>query len=742
MRLPLLFKNGFGHPPSHKQIAFIITPLIVALLIILKVFFMPGCAGFDENDEGTHTFVNLFVSRDILKAGEMPMMNMYNNFGTPLLGDTLTFPFGPQSLTYWILPDPYAMTVNRFILAFLTMFLLTFYFSRYVSLLTASVCALLVFCAPGHLWHFAHHHYQMTLLLFTAALLAQETFSKTGRAVHLFGFWGTMTLLFLSTNMNPILIVIPFLLGNQIFISKLRADRKFLFCLALIAAAALFYYPDLLTFFKMIGPSARVGQEYMSPIPATKVLLSVFRWTEDFQYQHLLLASYFSVPLLAMTGIGLYGLIRNRDTRPLALRTAVLGIAPVVFILLLLGCWRLWTAIPFLRNTDITRVWWFSNVFLMVGLGRGLDLMRTRGLDSWFAKIFGGGTAVLLVSLLIFLGWKRAWPDYTIPSFLFVVSVLLYAFIPEIPRINAFLAEEKRRTFYRQATALLFTLSILGAQSVAILKITGLQNWSACHSSHYFSDVGSAYFQPQNLLDAMEPYSRVACELLAVHGHDAKAVRRHVFGSNQRTVLPNKAFGDYLLKESLVEIDQEKPLSYHFKKPVKADIMSSLGIRYSIYLSHENLRAEYAPGEPFNMNRKPTAAYGELLLSANPVDTSVIYLMNGEQKTCLMTDRVTFKGNGMAVQLPPLDREQELVATFVAIPGWEALVDGEKRQIYYTENRLIRITVGPGDRQVVIRYAPFRWYHFLLGIFSSAGILLIVLWLGRRKKDFSHLCFN
>jgi len=189
------------------------------------------------------------------------------------------------------------------------------------------------------------------------------------------------------------------------------------------------------------------------------------------------------------------------------------------------------------------------------------------------------------------------------------------------------------------------------------------------------------------------------------------------------------------MKEGLIYIDQDKPLSYHFKKPENAGLMSLLGIRYSVFLDRETMRAEFDPRLPFELNRKPEAASGELLLSVNPVETSIVYLMADENKACLGTDRVTFKGNGMKIKLPELGREQELVATFVAIPGWEALVDGKSRQIYFTENRLIRIAVRPGDREVILRYAPFRWYHFLLGILSSVGILWLILFLHKRPQD-------
>jgi hypothetical protein len=50
------------------------------------------------------------------------------------------------------------MTINRFVIAFLTLFLWYLFFRTYFRKSIATLLSLFVFGTPGFLWHFAHHH--------------------------------------------------------------------------------------------------------------------------------------------------------------------------------------------------------------------------------------------------------------------------------------------------------------------------------------------------------------------------------------------------------------------------------------------------------------------------------------------------------------------------------------------------------------------------------------------------------
>lgn len=143
---------------SQKILYYVILPALFALYCIAKVFYLPHCFAFDSNDEANHTFPNLYAAFNLLRAGYLPLMNLSNNFGTPLMGDCLTFPFSVFSLSYHFLTGPEASTLNRALVIFLTLTVSTCYYRRYFSLPVASLCAFLLVLTPGAFWNMAHHH--------------------------------------------------------------------------------------------------------------------------------------------------------------------------------------------------------------------------------------------------------------------------------------------------------------------------------------------------------------------------------------------------------------------------------------------------------------------------------------------------------------------------------------------------------------------------------------------------------
>src|SRR4030043_2425252 len=100
-----------------RKISLTLVAISVGILILAKVFIYPNCYSFDSHDEANHAFPGLHVAQVAIRAGELPTINFYNNFGAPLLGDALTYPFAVQAITYYFLDSHLAMTVNRFVIA-------------------------------------------------------------------------------------------------------------------------------------------------------------------------------------------------------------------------------------------------------------------------------------------------------------------------------------------------------------------------------------------------------------------------------------------------------------------------------------------------------------------------------------------------------------------------------------------------------------------------------------------------
>lgn len=707
-------------------LAFFLLPSIAGLLLIAKVFLLPHCGPFDGIDDANHTFVNLFVSRSILRDGEIPMMNLFNNFGTPILGDPLTYPFSIHSLTYAFFPDAVAMGVNRFALAFLSVAALTVYFRRSMSAFSASLCALLVLWNPAVLWHFAHHYYQAAVLFFALILLIQERFFRMGGARNFFLLYGTLILFVLSTSIHLVLIFMVSLVVNAFFIPAEDRRRKMILLAAAAGGAFLFSYPMVLSFFQMLPLVSRVDAHYAAALPISfrDILLNVVgQFGEGHRSHHLDVFAYLSLPVLAMVVLGLVAMFRSAADRRPAWRVVVLGLAPFAGIVFLLCFRNIWWSVPLLKGTDITRFVWISCIFLMMAAGRGLDSIRSQPWSVKGAALIATVTAAVLAGYYV-IGLGGMPLVYRLPAWCFLVLVWLYLFLSLRPG-RADTAQGARAPV-KKNIFLLFGLLMIAAHLPSVARITGTFNLSDCRTSHYYSYIYDAAFEPDGFLPHMQPYSRIATELPTHRGQDLKAARYHLFGGMGRGPLVHRAFADYLAENKFV-IVHEEPVAYYFSRPWDPEAMSRFGIRYLLVMMPS--KRIYQDGWQFKATYE-----GFLSLFENPLKTSLLYLLDKENRTPLANESIRFKGNGMTAVLPALEGPRQLIATFVAWPWWKAFVDGKPRPIFHGKDQLIRLRVGPGDKNVSIRYAPYEWWHFAGGVAGSLILAIGTFWIVNKRR--------
>ena len=116
------------------RISLFILSLSVGFIILSKTLIYPQCFSYDNHDDANHAFPNLHVSRQAILAGELPTINFFNNFGSPILGDALTYPFAMHSLTYWFFESHIAMTINRIFFTSLTIYLGYVFYRKYFHL--------------------------------------------------------------------------------------------------------------------------------------------------------------------------------------------------------------------------------------------------------------------------------------------------------------------------------------------------------------------------------------------------------------------------------------------------------------------------------------------------------------------------------------------------------------------------------------------------------------------------------
>jgi len=259
------------------------------------------------------------------------------------------------------------------------------------------------------------------------------------------------------------------------------------------------------------------------------------------------------------------------------------------------------------------------------------------------------------------------------------------------------------------------------------MKILGLTDWSRCKSSHWFSNRVEADFEPKSFMKFINPFSRIAVDMHPIYGHGFRAAKENVFGSMGKGVFVDRDFTRFLHEEHLIKIHRyfSAPI-YNFTQPWRKEKLSRLGIKYVIQ-KERNPEIEADGWIRLAME-------DNLVLYENPNSTGVVYLDGEVDLLPLLGDAVTFEGNGLTAALPELHREQELVATFVARPGWQAFVDGREREVYTGKDQLIRVRVKQGDKVVSLRYAPFRWVHFVLCVLTSLALFVGMLFWATFKR--------
>ncbi|GEM_PF-6060062 len=720
----------------QERLAVLYLALSVGLLLLMKVFLYDQCYAFDTNDDVNHTFVNLKAAQDILRQGALPNINLYNNFGTPLLGDALTFPFSLQSLTYWVLSDPVAMTVNRAVIGFLTIIFLFLFLRQFLSPLCAMVCSLVVFFSPGQFWNLAHHHYQMSLLCLCALLYVQTRYRGLNRAAYLVLLWIGYCVLFLSVSIQLVLFALPFLL---LFLplkdGRLAATAAATNVVALLAAVVA-TWPHTAAFFENIAGSTRAQWSPYSGILSTirEQLLALIippgEWMHYGINGHFSIVTYFSIAYLVFTALGILSLIRKQDDRRLLPLILVLGLAPAIggFVLQFYG-----ERVPFVRSIDSTRVWWFSNVFLILAIGRLLDLSWHRAFP-WFVRCLIG---IVALGIAYVVGApSQLIPEFSDTALLYrilawgtvasLVAMLFSSFVRPPAQTNvddAASTNPKLDVGSVVGKGLMVGVLLLGL-TPTLAKVMGLDIKSCHRGNHYFAYSPEATFQPQALLAAMQPGYRMASEEPPGEGHDLKAVFGGVLGSNARAIVSSQALMEILDRLKLIRLDD----NYSFSPPWQTETLSRLGIRY-LLLKQQSTELE---SKKWKVIASADHRGQHFFLYENPFVPSLVHLLRNDKPVFQKSYELV--PNGIKVELPERHDDTTLVVSFFHRQAWHAWVDGKEERPTMNALGMMQVPVRPENRIVVFRFRGVNGWNFLVSFLLSVAILLAACFVPRLGK--------
>ncbi|MCP4913954.1 MAG: hypothetical protein GY909_12650 [Oligoflexia bacterium] len=173
--------------------------LLTTFIVCLPIFFNPMNLGINDFD---YNFFQISVAKEsILKFGEFPLWNPYDQGGVPLLGTSFSRVLNPFMIFYLIFPAIIALKIEIFIMVFLGqlgsyLFLKTYKFDQVVATLSASLFSLSSYFAlnvaqghhefiPGMLIPFLFYFYRQNDLKNILGTAVTLSWMFLGGAVYL-----------------------------------------------------------------------------------------------------------------------------------------------------------------------------------------------------------------------------------------------------------------------------------------------------------------------------------------------------------------------------------------------------------------------------------------------------------------------------------------------------------------------------------------------------------------------------
>lgn len=695
-----------------KRLAVAITlSALAGILAIHKVFHVPGCVAFDDWDDRNHTLVNFYSAREAERAGDSGHINLFNNFGTPLLGDAISFASSPHAITYRFFSGPTAMAINRFAAAAVTFFLFLLFFSHYLSFSSAALAAALSIFSGGFIWHMAHHHYQMTLLPFAAALCLIAWYSRLERdpsprdRVAAFALASVLfSFNYVSSNVTTTVPAVPLLLAAALILGGKRRWEILSILVGGIVVGIAVAFPELHALFSNLSQSVRQATFYGEGFHYTLVHLglSTLGWIGNTE-SHIDYVLYLSFPIALLFGAGVWLAAHRPERRPLLLCFLLLGLLPTASVWLLLWSSALWKALPFVRSADISRVIWFSMPFLGFGAFWALDRIREGESAPLLSKRLFQISAVLVVAL----GVTKLIFALAFPYHLIIAVILLgWGLGP--------------RPLARMLGALCFV-----ALLASPWKILGLTNFQACASSHPFSEAVNVQPLAHPVLSRAVAGRRVAADLNSGLGFDLTALFGGFLGAGGRSIVMDHGLEAYLLSQGLIERD-DRLSGYHFR-PVEAARLAPLGIEYFVAPESADLTPK---GWRLIDTRQGLSLY------ENATDDVTPFFIDNSSRQYLKSYVV--RQSSAEVTLPDRFAGGTLVATFSERPGWNVWTDGQPSFHFSGPDRLIRIALPAGAKKVELKFvhpsAALRHSAFA----SALGLFLLLAAVFRSQRKLSR----
>jgi len=670
-----------GLEPGEATILTLVS-LITPSYMLHSILRQPCLYPIETFDEAAHTYTEVPLVQGALLRGHILKMNFFNNFGTPLLGDPINNAFALHAWVYLLFKPYIAMTINEVMFSILTFWVLFFFYRRRNLSFWASILAgILTLTAPSFFWFLQHHPHQGVLFYFTCILLLMDI-AREGAG------WGRYLLLhlgfmafFLGSGLMGIFLGVPFLLVFALILAG-RDARLFgrIFVLPLISALLL-VHPHLLYFLRIAPLTARAHFDlgavkhysFAELVKGCAFLRGIRGYHTDFSINY-------SLPVVVFAVLGLATFRSWKKDLDLRL-SVVLGLVPTLLVVVLLRFKWIHSSLPLAKSADMTRVLWFSTVFLMIPLGRMFDRMRCGRLSGRVAgyMLAVAGPALLAAGVAVDFG--RSFPEMVIgvfsPPLLLAAYAVLVAFRP---------ADKK-------------AFSLLGFFLLLSLLVPRLEVYRDILDGRHSSPEMTSY-TPMEFVKHMARHYRVStCQPKKVvdpgSSSDQKIARYGILGSAGRSIIAHGSLRAFLERKDLVSSGWLR-LLYFFKARPPAEL-ARFGIRYLVSASEDSDRVASLGW------RKMARSQGQVLFE-NPLKPSPFYVL-GDGEIEFLHD-YTISDDRIEITVPTVGRGCELLATFVTWPGWKAELDGRAVEIRQGPEHFIRLDCSGGGK-LVLEFEPY-----------------------------------
>jgi len=704
---------------------FSITYLAVSagFLILLKVFLFPDCLSFDTHDDANHAFPNLFVAQKMLLSGVLPTVNYYNNFGVPLLGDGLTYPFGIQTLIYYFFDGPIGMTINRFFISVGTVAIFFFFFSFYLKKPTALICSGLAFFIPISFWYPVHHYQMATFFGFLLISLGKIFFERPKTHIFLIIFivWAIMIV---SVSINHVILFVPFWLTWCFCLNNFRLNSLLFVPLITMAAGMVFSSVQTFDFFYHFLESARVSEGVYDSVLTNfrellmGILIPPGEWLSYNYGAQLQVSTYISAPIIISILSGIF-LKSSWHDRRLSLAIILCGIVPTCLALFLYITPELRLRLPLIKSGDITRVLWFSIPFCYLSLGLFFE--------SLLGKNFKGKFYILLVILAVLLFIFRT-PEFSDISNLHVISLILFGLGLLFSIKSDKISDTKRNETSSKICFFFVTTSVLLSALPTATRILGL-NTGHCGGTQYSANVNLSGFYPIELLDTLQTGQRLAAEIPTYLGHDLRLSTKGLLGSGARAIVVDHKFGKYLEEKNLVTVDQV-PYGYFFSRPWVTKELSKLGIRYLLVKRAIDYDLE-------ELNWSKVTGMSDFSVYENPEKPTPISIRSANDESIIFLNDYIISNNEISIKIPRNIENNKLVIAMLNRKGYRIFLDEREIGITSDLGGFISVTLPEETRLVKLVHQPYRWFTIIFSVLLSF-LMIFVSWylvLHRQSKS-------